>query len=48
MRIKKLLRKELNKKQYEKYSIPLIAAILDTGENLDNEEVSCLLEAANV
>jgi hypothetical protein len=48
MRIKKLLRKELNKEQYEKYSIPLMAAILDTGENLDNEEVSCLLEAANV
>jgi hypothetical protein len=48
MRIKKLLRKELNREQYQKYSLPLIAAILDVGENLNNEEVSCLLEAANV
>lgn len=48
MRIKKLLKRELNKEQYEKYSLPLIAAILDVGEDLNNEEVSCLLEAANV
>jgi hypothetical protein len=48
MRIKKLLRRELNKEQYEKHSIPLMVAILDTGEKLHNEEVSCLLEAANV
>lgn len=48
MRIKKLLRRELTKEQYEKYSLRLIAAILDIGENLNNEEVSCLLEAANV
>lgn len=48
MRIKKLLRRELNKEQYEKYGMSLMVAILDIGENLDNQEVSCLLEAANV
>jgi len=48
MRIKKILRRELNKEQYEKYSLALINALLDTGENLNNQEVLCLVEAANV
>lgn len=48
MRIKKLLRRELTKEQYEKYSLALVNALLDTGENLNNEELSCLVEAANV
>ena len=48
MRIKKILRRELNKEQYEKYSLALVNALLDTGENLNNQEVLCLVEAANV
>lgn len=48
MRIKKILRRELSKEQYEKYSLALVNALLDTGENLNNQEVLCLVEAANV
>jgi hypothetical protein len=48
MRIKKILRKELGPEQYNKYSLVLTNALLDTGENLDNTEVSCLVEASNV
>lgn len=48
MRIKKILRKELSPDQYAKYSLTLLNALLDTGENLNNEEVSSLVEAANV
>ena len=44
----KILRRELNEEQYAKYSLSLTNALLDTGENLNNEEVSCLVEAANV
>lgn len=48
MRIKKILRQKLNKEEYAKYSIPLLNALLETGENLNNQEVLCLVEAANV
>ena len=48
MRIKKILRRELSKEQYEKYSLALVNALLETGENLNNTEISCLVEAANV
>lgn len=48
MRIKKLLRRELNKEQYEKYSFKLLDAILNTGENLKDDEIITLVEAANV
>ncbi|NBX98663.1 hypothetical protein EB118_21925 [bacterium] len=48
MRIKKILRRELSPEQYNKYSLALLNALLDTGENLNNEEISCLVEAANV
>jgi hypothetical protein len=48
MRIKKLLRRELPREQYEKYSLKLVNAILDTGENLQDDEVVTLVEAANV
>jgi hypothetical protein len=48
MRIKKILRKELSKEQYEKYSLALVNALLETGENLNNQEVLSLVEAANV
>lgn len=48
MRIKKLLRRELSPEQYEKYSLKLVNAILDTGEKLSNEEVMSLVDNANV
>lgn len=48
MRIKKILRQKLNKEDYEKYSLVLLNALLETGENLNNQEVLCLVEAANV
>lgn len=48
MRIKKIIRQKLNQEEYEKYGLALVSALLDTGENLNNQEVSCLVEAANV
>lgn len=48
MRIKKVMRKELSKEDYAKYSGRLLNAILNTGENLKDEEVITLVEAANV
>ena len=48
MRIKKILRRELDQEKYEKYSLALTNALLDTGENLNQEEISCLVEASNV
>lgn len=48
MRLKKVIRKELSREDYIKYSIPLVEAILDTGESLTDDEVITLVEAANV
>lgn len=48
MRLKKILRKELSREDYIKYSIPLVEAILTTGESLKDDEVITLVEAANV
>jgi hypothetical protein len=48
MRIKKILRKEMSKEDYNKYSIPILSALLDTGEFLTDDEVATLVEAANV
>lgn len=48
MRIKKVLRKELSKEDYSAYGTKLLNAILNTGENLKDDEVITLVEAANV
>jgi hypothetical protein len=48
MRIKKLLRKELNKEQYEKHSLQLVNAILDIGADLKEDDIITLVEASNV
>lgn len=48
MRIKKIIRREMSKDQYEKYGLSLLSAILDSGENLKDDEVITLVEAANV
>lgn len=48
MRIKKILRREMNKEDYNKYSLSILNALLDTGETLTKDEVQTLVEAANV
>lgn len=48
MRIKKIMRQKMSKDQYAKYSIPLLNAVLDTGENISQEDTYSLMEALNV
>lgn len=48
LRIKRLIRKQMSKEQYSKYGLQLLNALLDTGENLHNDEIITLVEAANV
>jgi hypothetical protein len=48
MRIKKIMRKNMSMEQYSKYNLSLLNAILNTGENLKDDEVITLVEAANV
>jgi len=48
MRIKRIVKKQLNAEDFNKYGIKITEALLDTGENLTDDEVSTLVEAANV
>jgi hypothetical protein len=48
MRIKKILRREMKKEDYNKYSLAILSALLETGEVLTDDEVITLVEAANV
>jgi len=48
MRIKKILRREMKKEDYEKYSLAILNALLETGEVLTDDEIKVLVEAANV
>jgi hypothetical protein len=48
MRIKKILRRELDSDDYALYSARLLGALLNVGENLKDDEVVTLVEAANV
>lgn len=48
MRIKKILRREMKKEDYEKYSLAILNALLEKGEVLTDDEVITLVEAANV
>ena len=48
MRIKKILRREMKKEDYEKYSLSILNALLETGEVLTEDEIQTLVEAANV
>tara|TARA_B110000503_G_C7071454_1_gene381049 strand:- start:777 stop:1154 length:378 start_codon:yes stop_codon:yes gene_type:complete len=48
MRLRKLVRRELNPEDYKKHGWSLVNAILDKGESVTDEEVSTLLEIANV
>jgi hypothetical protein len=48
MRIKKILRREMKKEDYEKYSLSILNALLETGEVLTDDEIQTLVENANV
>lgn len=48
MRLKKIIRRELDLEQYKQYGDKLLYAILDEGENLTDDKVITLVEAANV
>jgi len=48
MRIKRIVRKQLTSEDFNKYGIKITEALLDTGENLTDDEVSTLVEASNV
>lgn len=48
MRIKKLLRREMKKEDYEKYSLSIVNSVLNIGEVLTDEEIQTLVEASNV
>jgi hypothetical protein len=48
LRIKKVLRNNMSKEQYAKYSMRLISALLDNGENLKDDEIIALVETSNV
>lgn len=48
MMIKKTIRKELGKDTYQEYGYELMNAILQTGENITEDEIITLMEATNV
>lgn len=48
MMIKKAIRKQVGKDGYKEYGHDLMNAILKTGESLTEDEVTTLVEAANV
>jgi uncharacterized membrane protein YcjF (UPF0283 family) len=48
MKLRKLIRRELKPDDYKEYGWQLVDAILDKGETITDEEVSTLLEVANV
>jgi hypothetical protein len=48
MRIKKILRKEMKQKDYEKYSLSIVNSLLDNGETLTDEDIQTLVEVSNV
>jgi len=48
MRVKRLLKREMDREDYEKYGLTLLESILNIGENLTDDEVQTLVESANV
>lgn len=48
LRIKKLIRKNMSKEQYDKYGTSLLQALLNSGENLKEDEIATLVENSNV
>lgn len=48
MRIRKIVRKELTSEEFNQYGIKLTESLLDTGEDLTEDEAYTLVEASNV
>ena len=48
LRLKRLIRKEMDSEQYKQHGVALLDAILNYGANLTEEETITLMEAANV
>lgn len=48
MRIKRIIKKQIDSEDFNKYGIKLTESLLDIGENLTDDEVYSLVEAANV
>lgn len=48
LRIKKIIRQNMSREQYQKYGASLMNAILEEGEQIKDEQIQTLLEAANV
>lgn len=44
LRLKKIIKKHLNKEQSNKYADPLLATLLEVGKTVKEEQVSALLE----
>jgi hypothetical protein len=48
MTVKKIIRKQLSREAYKTYGYELMNSILNTGENLTEDEVKTLVETSNV
>jgi len=48
LRIKRVLKREMTKEEYEQYGFKLIESILSIGETLTDDEIKTLVENANV
>jgi len=48
LRIKKVLRQNMSDSDYHQYGLSVLAALLDIGETLTQDEIKILVEASNV
>jgi hypothetical protein len=48
LRIKRIIKRNINSEQYKKYGIKLTESLMDVGESLTDDQVYSLLEASNV
>jgi hypothetical protein len=48
MTIKKIIKKEIGGEAYKMYGPELSKAIIETAQTLDNNQITCLMEAINV
>ena len=48
MRIRKVMRQEMKKDTYKQYGANIVDSILNSGENITDDELSSILEALNV
>lgn len=48
LKIRRIVKQQMSSDNYNKYGIKIVEAMLDTGENLKDDEVITLMEAINV